>query len=226
MKYLHTISRVGPLLGLAAILGACSGTGKPEVGFQSALPPAPVAQRVAASDGAIFRINEGFSGYHEGTRARKVGDALTILLVESTTTTKSATGNTKRSGSASITPPTAGLLSFLNPNALNAGAGGSFSGKGNAGQTSSLNGVVAVTIAEVRPNGTALVHGEKLMTLSQGREWVQFSGIIRLADVDVDNRVLSWQVADSQIIYSGAGAVQQASKPGWLSRFFAVVSPF
>ncbi len=222
MKYLHTF----PILGLAAMLTACGGTGKPEVGFQAALPPAPLIQKLAASDGAIFRVNDGFSGYHEGTRARKVGDALTILLIESTTTKKSITGNTDRSGSASITPPSAGLLSFLNPNALNAGASGSFKGKGNAAQTSSLNGVVAVTIAEVRPNGTALVHGEKLMTLSQGREWVQFSGIIRLADVDVDNQVLSSQVADSRIIYSGAGAVQQASKPGWLSRFFAVVSPF
>lgn len=222
MKHFHSLT----FLALGLPLASCVGGGQPEVGFQAALPPPPVVQKIAASDGAIFRINEGFAGYHEGTRARKVGDALTILLIESTTTTKSATGSTNRAGSASITPPTAGPLSFLNPAALNAGAGGSFSGKGNAAQTSSLNGAVAVTIAEVRPNGTALVHGEKLMTLSQGREWVQFSGIIRLADIDVDNRVLSSQVADSRIIYSGAGAVQQASKPGWLSRFFSAVSPF
>lgn len=222
MKRFYTLA----LFGLALPLASCAGSGQPAAGFQAVLPPAPSARKIAASDGAIFRINEGFSGYHEGTRARKIGDALTILLFESTSTAKSATGGTNRSGSAAITPPSAGPLSFLNPGALNAGASGSFSGKGNAGQTSSLRGVVAVTIAEVRPNGTALVHGEKLMTLSQGREWVQFSGIIRLADIDVDNRVLSSQVADSRIIYSGEGAVQQASRPGWLSEFFSAVSPF
>ncbi len=64
------------------------------------------------------------------------------------------------------------------------------------------------------------------MSLSQGEEWVQFAGIIRLADVDVDNQILSNQIADSRIIYSGSGAIQQASRPGWLSRFFSKVSPF
>lgn len=64
------------------------------------------------------------------------------------------------------------------------------------------------------------------MSLSQGKEWVQFAGIVRLADIGSDNRVLSTQVADARIIYSGQGAIQQASKPGWLSRFFNFVSPF
>ena len=64
------------------------------------------------------------------------------------------------------------------------------------------------------------------MALSQGHEFIQFSGLIRLADIDPDNRVFSSQVADAQIIYSGEGAVQRSSKPGWLSTFFAKISPF
>lgn len=181
---------------------------------------------MVATDGAIFQGALGYAGLHEGTRARRVGDALTILLAENVTSSKSVTGRTERSGSAAIKPPGAGPLDFLNPEALKAAANASFKGQGNAGQSSSLSGAVAVTIAQVRPNGTALVIGEKHLSLSQGKEWVQFSGIVRLADVDVDNRVLSTQVADSRIIYSGAGAVQQASRPGWLSRFFGNVSPF
>ncbi len=155
-----------------------------------------------------------------------MGDALTIILVESIRSTKATTGRTDRNGSASITPPSAGPLDFLNPDALKAAANASFKGQGNAGQNSSLSGAVAVTIADVRPNGTAFVIGEKHLSLSQGKEWVQFSGIVRLADIDVDNRVISTQVADSRIVYSGKGAVQQASRPGWLSRFFGQVSPF
>jgi flagellar L-ring protein precursor FlgH len=57
---------------------------------------------------------------------------------------------------------------------------------------------VSVTIAEVRPNGTVLVKGEKRLTLSQGQEWVQLSGIVRLADIDTTNRVQSGQVADAR----------------------------
>ncbi len=214
---------ISPAILLA--LSACA-TNDPAPGFAAVLPPPPPVQRMVATDGAIFQGALGYAGLHEGTRARRVGDALTILLAENVTTSKSVTGRTERSGSAAIKPPGAGPLDFLNPEALKAAANASFKGQGNAGQSSSLSGAVAVTIAEVRPNGTALVIGEKHLSLSQGKEWVQFSGIVRLVDVDVDNRVLSTQVADSRIIYSGAGAVQQASRPGWLSRFFGKVSPF
>ena len=85
---------------------------------------------------------------------------------------------------------------------------------------------VTVTIAAIYPNGTAEVVGEKQMSLSQGDEWVQFAGRIRLVDIDVDNRLPSSSVANARIIYSGKGAVQQASRPGWLSRFFTAISPF
>jgi flagellar L-ring protein precursor FlgH len=149
-----------------------------------------------------------------------------VVLIEATTTAKSAGSKTQRGGSVGIVPPTAGPLGFLNPNALKASGSGSFNGQGNAGQTSSLDGEVAVTIAEVRPNGTALVRGEKRMLLSQGHEWIQFSGIVRLADVSPDNRIQSTRVADARIEYTGSGAVQRASREGWLSKFFNIISPF
>ncbi|XUU60746.1 flagellar basal body L-ring protein FlgH [Erythrobacter sp. HA6-11] len=188
-----------------------------ETGVQ---PPA------ASTNGAIFQPAYGYAGLIEGTRARRVGDMLTVVLVESVDTTKRTTARTQRDGSASITPPTAGPLSFLNPNALKAASEASFRGQGQAAQSSSLNGAVAVTIAEVRSNGTARVVGEKQMSLSQGEEWIQFAGTVRLADIDGDNRLLSSQVADAQIIYSGRGSIQRASRPGWLSRFFSAISPW
>jgi len=209
------------LLSLAAPLAAKS---KPPAGFEPALPaPPPVAR---AADGAIFNASAGYAPLIDGHRARAVGDPVTIQLVESTTTSKSAGSKTQRGGSASITPPSAGPLSFLNPDALKAGSQSSFKGEGNANQTSSLSGELAVTIAEVRPNGTALVRGEKRLLLSQGQEWIQFSGIVRLADLDADSRVLSSRVADARIEYAGNGAIQRASREGWLSRFFNKISPF
>jgi len=212
----------------ALSLAACMGGPQRSAGFAPALPPVitPSFAPPAATNGAIVQIASGYAGLHEGTRARSVGDLVTILLVENVRSSKSVDGATSRSGSAGITPPSSGPLDFLNPDALKATAQGSFSGSGDASQRSSLSGAVAVTIAEVRPNGTALVVGEKQMQLSQGDEWVQFAGIIRLVDVDFENRVSSSRVADARIIHSGRGAVQQSSRPGWLSRFFGAVSPF
>jgi len=199
------------LLALLASPAPALAKKKPQPSFEASLPaPAPAPR---AADGAIFNASAGYAPLIEGLRARAVGDPVTILLVESTTTSKSAGAKTQRSGNASITPPSAGLLSFLNPDALKAGSQSSFKGEGNASQTSSLSGELAVTIAEVRPNGTALVRGEKRLLLSQGQEWIQFSGIVRLADLDADRRVASTRVADARIEYAPAAILHSPFTP-------------
>ena len=223
LHHLVPLRRTLPLLCAALAVPACAKP-QPPAGFEAALPPPPPAPR--AADGGIFNAATGYAALHEGRRARAVGDPLTIVLVESTSTAKGASAQTKRSGSASITPPSAGPLGFINPDALKLGSQSSFNGGGNASQTSTLNGEISVTITEVRPNGTALVRGEKRMLLSQGQEWIQFAGIVRLADIDADNRLPSARVADARIEYAGNGAIQRSSRPGWLARFFDVISPF
>ncbi|MEO7914446.1 MAG: flagellar basal body L-ring protein FlgH [Novosphingobium sp.] len=197
---------------------------KPPIGFAPAIPAPIVVPRIA--NGSIFNAGDGYAALVSGSRAHAVGDPLTIQLVESTTTSKSAGSKTGRSGGIGITPPATGPLSFLSPDALKASGQSSFKGDGTATQNSSLAGDVGVTITEVRPNGTALVKGEKRMLLSQGQEWIQFSGIVRLADIDADNRVASSRVADARIEYAGNGSIQRAGREGWLSRFFNMVSPF
>ena len=197
---------------------------KPKPGFEAALPPPPLAAK--APDGGIFNAANGYAALYDGHRARAVGDPVTIMLTENTTTSKAANSKTARSGGFGVTPPTTGPLSFIKPASLNMGGNTSFKGDGSAAQSSTLGGEVSVTIVAVRSNGTALIRGEKRLLLSQGEEWVQFSGIVRLADIDADNRVASTRVADAHIEYSGNGPVSRASREGWLSKFFNMISPF
>ena len=213
-------------LTLGLSLAACGGGSRP-AGFAATLPPPPPLQSAyaapSATDGAIYSAAQGYAPLYNGNRAAQVGDLVTIVLIERTTTSKATSSKTVRDGSAGLDLPE---FIGIDDADLNASAGSSFNGSGNASQTSTLRGDLTVTIAEVRPNGTAFVRGEKVMQFSQGEEWVQISGIIRLSDIDQDNRISSIRVADARISYSGKGAVQQSSRPGWLSRFFAAVSPF
>jgi len=220
MKNLRGIAASTALLALCA----CGSSERP-AGFAAALPPPPAAQEQAPANGAIFQAAGGYAPLHYGQRASRVGDLVTVVLIERTQASKSASSDTQRDGGFSLSPPSTGPLSF-NPAILNSSGSSSFSGQGDAAQQSRLSGDLTVTIAEVRPNGTALVRGEKVMQLSQGEEWVQLSGIIRLADIDQNNRVASPRIADAQITYAGKGAVQRASREGWLSRFFNLVTPF
>jgi len=186
--------------------------------FMPAAPP--------PADGAIFHAAAGYAPLTSGSRAAMVGDILTILLVERTQATKSNSASTDRSGSISVTPPPTGPLSFFTNTDVGMGAGAKFGGKGAAEQSNQLSGAISVTVAEVYPNGTMLIRGEKQLTLNRGDENIRISGLVRAADISFDNSVPSTRVADARITYTGKGEIARASSQGWLGRFFSRVSPF
>lgn len=184
---------------------------------------APVPQQ---ANGGIFQAAAGYAPLTSGSLASRVGDILTVTLVERTQATKSNSANTARDGDIGLTPPPTGPFSFFSPSDVGASGSQAFKGKGDAAQSNALSGEVTVTVARVLPNGAMLVKGEKQLTLNRGDEFVQISGIVRPADIGPDNRVSSTRVADARITYSGKGEIARASSQGWLQRFFSRISPF
>lgn len=199
------------------------GKKKPQTDFTTVTPP--MAPPASPANGAIFQASAGYAPLYEGWRAKHVGDPLTIVLVESTSASKSSSSKLDSSGTIGITPPKTGPLAF-DPGMSSAGGARNFDGKGAAGQSNSLSGAVSVTVAAVYPNGTMLVQGTKRVTLNRGDEYVQIRGIVRMADIDLNNSIPSTRVADAQISYTGKGDVARAARQGWLAHFFGMLSPF
>ena len=191
--------------------------------YSLTLPPPPPPP---PSNGAIFQAGDGYAPLYAGWTAHHVGDPLTIILVESTQASKSASSKLDSSGSAGITPPTTGALALFKSTDASLGGNRGFNGKGTADQSNTLSGAISVTVAQVYPNGTMLVQGQKRLTLNRGDEYITIKGVVRIADIDASNSVASTRVADAEIAYTGKGDVARASRQGWLSRFFSAVSPF
>lgn len=210
---------------LAALCGAALflAAGKKPSQFEPSYAPPPPPP---AANGAIFQASRGYSPLTSGTRAAYVGDLLTIVLVERTQAAKTAVATTGRKGDIGLAPPLKGPLSLFAPEEFNMGGNSSFDGKGQAAQSNTLSGEISVTVAEVYPNGTMLVRGEKMIRLNRGDEFIRVAGIVRQSDVTADNRIPSTRVADAAITYTGKGEIARASRQGWLQRFFSVVSPF
>ncbi len=187
---------------------------------------APVAPPPPVANGSIFQVSNGYAPLTSGARAAAVGDILTIVLAERTAATKSNAANTDRNGSIGLTPPVAGPLALFGAPEASMSGGGTFKGVGNAAQSNALNGEITVTVAQVLPNGTLVVRGEKIMNLNRGDEQIRVSGLVRPQDVSFDNRVLSSRVGDARIAYSGTGEIARASRQGWLNKFFSIISPF
>jgi len=212
------------------LLGACTGMPvRDDPNYAATLPAAPPP--AAQSNGAIYQSGYDIALFQDN-KARHVGDTLTVQLVEKTAASKKASTNTKKDTNVDIDTPDFVLGSPISRNGLNpfdvAGSSSSdFSGEGDSSQSNSLSGDITVTVAEVLANGNLLVRGQKRLTLNQGEEFVQISGIVRPVDIRTDNTVLSTQLADARIGYSGRGAVHDANAMGWMARFFnSFIWPF
>jgi len=186
------------------------------------------------TNGAIFR--SGQSGlFATDQRARRVGDILTVTFNEIFAATKAQTAASSKADAFAVTLPT-GLPNILtggfdkdaggNGAGLTAGTNRTFSGAGNAAQSNSFTGSLAVTVTRVFPNGNMEVAGQKEITLNNGNEYVRVKGIVRPEDISATNIVSSTRLADAQIRYTGSGHLADASKPGWLSQFMRAISPF
>jgi flagellar L-ring protein precursor FlgH len=213
-------SKILALAGAAMLLMAAGKRPNPYEASYAPPPPPPVA------NGSIFQASRGYAPLTSGNRASMVGDLVTIVLVERTQAAKTSVASTGRDADIGLKPPVDGPLALFTPKEFNMGGSSSFDGKGQAAQSNTLSGEISVTVAEVYPNGTMLVRGEKLIKLNRGDEFVRISGIVRQADVTADNRVPSTRVADADITYSGKGEIARASRQGWLQRFFSVITPF
>lgn len=194
--------------------------------------PLPATQ----NNGAIYQADFD-TNYFTDRKAFRVGDIITISLNERTQASKNANSQIQKDSDVNIGVPNIlgmavapsnpiagiGALGMTN-NKLGLdssyGAKRSTKGSGQSGQSNSLSGSITVTIAEVYPNGILAVRGEKWLTLNTGDELVRISGIVRADDISTDNVVSSTRIADARITYSGTGAFANASKPGWLDRFF------
>ena len=193
-------------------------------------PVAPVAQPVArAATGSIYRPGSG-EALLGRMRRFQPGDVLTVLLNESTQAARATSGNVSREASNDVVPSGLtsriaginGALTGLNLNAAKISSEGS----GKADQSASLTGAITVSIIEVQANGNLVVRGEKRLSLNQGSEVIQVSGIVRPEDVAVNNTVQSRRLAHAQFTYQGGGELASASRAGWATRGLLKLWPF
>jgi flagellar L-ring protein FlgH len=202
------------------LLTGCVGT--PRYDEYAATWPEEVPADTAAN-GSIYQVGHDVALF-ENTVAHRVGDTLTITLAESTAASKSSKTSTKKSTSVDLPGPTiAGRPVTVNgTEVLQMGVENEaeFDGEGASSQTNKLQGNLTVTVAKRLANGNLLVRGQKWIQINQGREYVRVQGIVRPIDIDPDNTIPSYKVADAMIAYGAQGALADANSPGLLSRFF------
>lgn len=225
--------RILAALSTLALAGCAAAMGDVRP-FPAAVAPAPApalatpAPTLAtAGGGSIYQQSlhggGGQMALFQDNKARAVGDLLTVVLVERTTSRATATTAIGKANSVEVGAPNIGGVPVtVGGRPLSARMEGTraFTGNGASQQSNQLDGSLTVQVVELLGNGHLRVAGEKRLRLNQGDELVQVQGIVRLADIGPDNRIRSDRVGDAQIVYGGRGSLARSNAMGWLGRFF------
>jgi flagellar L-ring protein precursor FlgH len=201
-----------------ALLVGCAGP-MPMAHTPQFAPVQPLPrENVKLTTGAIFAA-DSTDMWQAKRRDYRVGDIITVLLDEKAQANRSLTNETSRESKNDAVPQgltgrIAGLNGVLSGLKTD-GAAITNKGKGYADQQASLSGSVAATVIEVQANGNLVIRGEKQLSMSEGGEVIQVSGVIRPEDVSAISTVQSRRLANAQIAYRAAGDLANATRAGW-----------
>lgn len=217
------------LLMLAA--GACAHTQGP------ASPPEPVEVPpvAAVTSGSIWQ--QGSANHFGDRRARNVGDIVTVkILEESTASQESGTETDKTSNlDAGIDdffglPQNFGMASFLASGqsfspTVKGDYNRDFKGSGSTVRKDKLTSTVSATVVERMPNGNLRIKAMREIKVNREKQFVELEGMIRPEDISVYNTILSTQIAEARIHYTGKGVLGDTEGPGWFTRILDWIWP-
>jgi len=185
--------------------------------------------------GTIWPGERGTNTFFSDGRATRIGDILTIKIVESTKSNEKATTDLKRTGAnVNLGIPNflgmeynQGGRGFISPDKLvTATTKNDFKGEGETVRDGSIVATLSAKVVEVMPNGNLAVEGKREITLNNERKEMLLQGIVRPKDIAADNSVYSTQVADAKIILAGVGVISEKQSPGWFARMLDLFWPF
>jgi flagellar L-ring protein precursor FlgH len=185
------------------------------------------------SPGSIYTGNEG--NWIADLRAHRVGDIVTVIILEKASATKEASTETdKDSGIKAGIPTFFGLEKKIvenNPNLdpsnlIEANIKNTFKGSGKTTRKEDLLATLTTQVIKVYPNGNMKIRGGKSVVVNNENQIIYLTGIIRPYDVSAANEVDSSKILNAQIAYTGKGIISDKQRPGWLARIVDRVWPF
>jgi flagellar L-ring protein precursor FlgH len=170
--------------------------------------------------------------FYADKKALRVGDIVTVRIVENAQAINTADTDLSRSSSAN-----AGLSTFfnkskflglfkLNEDLLNTSSDNQHKGAGATTRSGQLTATMTAVVREVLPNGNLVIHGTRELLVNHEQQFITLTGIVRPNDVNRDNVVLSSQLADANITIGGLGVVADKQRSGWGTWLFDLVWPF
>lgn len=176
-------------------------------------------------------------------RAYKVGDLVTVNIVETSKASKKASTQTGRESSIdagidnvlgwegrlkNLTSFGKGDIhnAYDNTSMFKGSMKNDFNGTGSTTRDDTMIAAITARVMEVKPNGNLFIKGTREVRVNNETQIIMLSGQIRPVDISPDNTVLSSYIGDARIDYIGTGSLSDKQRPGWLTRAVDFIWPF
>ena len=154
----------------------------------------------------------------------RVGQLLTVLIMEMGSGSNTANTNTKRENALDLSASAdGGPFTGLPVLSGSSSTSNEHKAKGSNTRSNKLSGTITTEIVAIEEDGTLVLEGTRIVELDGEQQITQLTGRVRPEDVRSDNSVYSYHLADAVISYSGRGVVADAQRRsvfnylfGWL----------
>jgi flagellar L-ring protein FlgH len=146
-------------------------------------------------------VSGGFAPLAGDQRASRIGDIVTVVVVQSAEASSTLQNGSRRSNEVGGGIAVGGIseradISF----------GGSYSGRGEARRTERFVTQISVSVSDVLPNGDLVVGGQQNLRINGENSSVVVRGRVRIADIDADNRVASDKLRRTRFCFKKCAA--------------------
>lgn len=214
--------------------------------IRSITPTAATQTASVAANGSLWREQGPFNDLFVLPKARRIGDIVTIQIVESSSAANQAATGTERDSSIEggidalfgfeneylNNDDFSDIRKYFNPfntngnSSLKAALKSEFDGEGATTRSGRLTAFLTARVTQVHPNGTLEITGSREIEVNHERQIMTLRGVIRSRDISPSNIVRSTYISDARISYSGSGVIDDRQKPGWLANIINAVWPF
>jgi flagellar L-ring protein precursor FlgH len=192
---------------------------------------------------SLYRDGAAAASLFVDHRARSVNDIVTILVVEQSSSMRTASTSTEKDDTRTasvnefptmfdsaakvfVKPLVKNWLGYKSPSdfaqedlRLDMQTKAEHEGKGAIQRSDRVSGQLPARVVKVLDNGNMVIEGRRAVLVNDETQEFTLSGMIRPQDVTSGNTVLSSQIADAEIQLVGRGILSEAQRPGIIYRF-------
>jgi flagellar L-ring protein precursor FlgH len=149
----------------------------------------------------------GYRGIAADQRAHRVGDILTVKVLEAARARSGASTD----ASSDVRVRAAATTNGFQGDAMAALSAGN-AGAAETSRVGELRTQLSVQVLAVGPDGTLTVEGAQSLVINGEDQRIMLSGLVRPGDIAADNSVWSHRIANARVEFSGSGVVSESQR--------------